>query len=113
MSSEAEKENPTVQPQLEIASSSNHRPTVFREPPATSRSEAQLRFRVSELEARLAEVTRCLEAAENRTAEVQTEVESVKVEAGRQLAVIFDSKSWRLTEPLRSAGRRIRSLIKG
>ena len=79
-----------------------------RTPPPQSRVEAQLRWQVAEVEARLAEVTRCLEAAENAAA--------VRAEALEQWERRFDaiatSKSWRMTGPLRSGARRIRRLFR-
>ena len=81
-----------------------------REPPAASRTEAQLRARVAELEAQLADVARCLEAAENRAAELLAARDALR-EAERKLAVISATRSWRLTAPVRIVGQRVRRLL--
>jgi len=69
--------------------------------------EAQLRAHVVELEARLTEVTRCLQAAENR-ASALLEMTARAEAAERMVAVLVDSSSWRLTGPLRWTMQRIR-----
>ena len=67
-----------------------------------------MRWRVAEVEARLAEVTRCLEAAEN-TAALRAAALDV---AERKFDAIATSKSWRMTGPLRSGATRIRRLFR-
>lgn len=69
--------------------------------------EAQLRAHVVELEARLTEVTRCLETAENR-ASALLEMTARAEAAERMVAVLVDSSSWRVTRPLRWTMQRIR-----
>ncbi len=116
MASTPEKQERNADPPLEIASSANDRLRGHLEPGATSRSEAQLRSKLAELDARLAEVTRCLEAAETRAAEVASakgEIEAQLRRLERRLAVIVSSRSWRMTRPLRTSGRLMRSLLRG
>jgi len=117
MASEAKKDNLIADPPLGVAGSPNHRPGGGRrQPPPANRAEGRLRFEVAELQARLAEVTRCLEAAENRTAEVvraRDELAAAAADLDRRMAVIVASRSWRMTGSLRAVGRRLRSLFKG
>lgn len=97
-------------------------------PPAASRAEAQLRGQAADLEARLDEVTRCLEDAEHRAAELlalservkqleaqltaaRAESDRVRLELERRHAAITSSRSWRLTGPMRSAANRARDLF--
>jgi chromosome segregation ATPase len=102
-----------------------------RQPAADGRTEAQLRERVVGLEARVAEVTRCLEAAENRAAELaatqqrmrsmQERVQSIEAERDllrarideleRKLRVITTSRSWQMTKHARSAMSRVRRTL--
>jgi predicted RNase H-like nuclease (RuvC/YqgF family) len=94
----------------------------------SSRAEGQLRGRVADLEARLADLARCLEDAEQRAAELlavservrqleaqlteaKSESERVRLDLERRHAAITSTRSWRLTEPLRSAANRIRDLL--
>jgi hypothetical protein len=111
MSSKTEK--PTQVPEAELGSlapkSGQRRSTGRREPPAASRTEAQLRARVAELEAQLTDVARCLEAAENRAAELLAVHDALR-EAERKLAVIKATRSWRFTAPVRTVGQRVRRL---
>jgi hypothetical protein len=89
--------------------------------PPASRVEAQLRARVVELEARLVEVTRCLEAAEHeadlaRGAAKEARIVADDVERAHRrtedrLAVICASRSWRITSPLRSGMRSMRGRL--
>jgi hypothetical protein len=116
MSIEPKKENPTADPQLEAAGPFRRRPARGGNSAPANRSEAQLRFEVVELEARLAEVSRCLQGAEERAAEAayaREELAAVLADTELRLAVIINSRSWRLTGPLRSIGRRLRTLFKG
>jgi len=102
-------------PEAELGSlapkSGQHLSAGHREPPAASRTEAQLRARVAELEAQLTEVARCLEAAENRAAELLAVHDALR-EAERKLAVIRATRSWRFTAPVRIVGQRVRRLLR-
>jgi hypothetical protein len=98
----------------ERGSGNGRRAGVALQPPRPSRTEVQLRARVAELEARLADVTRCLESAENRAAELlamREQVVSVQADAERRLAELANSNSWRMTKPLRSARAWIRRVF--
>ena len=107
--------------ELEIAAPPQTEPTA-------SRAEARLRGQVAELEARLADVARCLEDAEQRAAELlavservrqleaelaaaRAETDRVRLELERRHAAITSSRSWRMTGPLRSAARRARDFL--
>jgi hypothetical protein len=116
MSIEPKKDNPMADRQLEAPDPISRRPARRRASPPANRSEAQLRFDVVELEARLAEVSRCLQGAEERAAEAahaRDELAAGLADIELRFAVIVNSRSWRLTSPLRTIGRRLRTLIKG
>jgi TolA-binding protein len=107
--SDSERSSPTVEPLKpdidgEGATSSGPRSPRRRASPPQSRVEAQLRWRMAELEARVSELGRCLGAAEYRSSELVQTVE----EAERRFEAIATSKSWRMTGFLRSGARRIR-----
>jgi hypothetical protein len=73
----------------------------------SNRIEADLRARLTELEARLADVSRCLEDAEQRAGELlATQARAALLE--QRIAVILTSRSWRLTTPLRRGMKRAR-----
>jgi hypothetical protein len=110
--SDPDRSSPTVEP-LEpdmdgVAAAPPQQSARRRKTPPQSRVEAQLRWRVAEVEARLAEVTRCLEAAENAAA---VRAETIRVWE-RKFDAIATSKSWRMTGFLRSGARRIRGLFR-
>jgi hypothetical protein len=107
-----EKQTEMAEPETGGLAPASARPraTPRRERSPNGRAEAQLRARVAELEARLADVGRCLEAAESRAADrlaLQAELDL----AWHRLAVIEASRSWRLTRPLRSGMARVRRLL--
>ncbi|MGI8428712.1 MAG: hypothetical protein ACR2OB_05275 [Solirubrobacteraceae bacterium] len=83
-----------------------------------TRDHAQLHAHLQQLEARLAEVTGCLDAAETRGAELlstQAYVQTLEAELHRlqrKLAAVEDSRSWRMTAPLRTGLRRVRDLLR-
>lgn len=95
-----------------------------RLPQAQTRVEAQLRERVASLETRVAELTHCLERAENRAAALTAAQERVRLleaelasteasqsridELERRLSVITTSRSWQMTKPVRTAMSRVR-----
>lgn len=74
----------------------------------SSQAEARLRAHAAQLEARLLEVTHCLEQAEQRSAEVLTlrdqlqRYENALRAAEQKHVALTNTRSWRLTEPLRS-----------
>src|SRR5947209_16421502 len=72
-----------------------------------SRVEAQLRARVDELEARVTEITRCLEAAEHAADQARIAAR----QAEQTIETIRGTTSWRLTAPMRSAMGRIRRIL--
>jgi hypothetical protein len=82
-----------------------------RPPSPASRTEVRLRIQVAELEEQLAEIAACLQAAEQRAAELlgtRDQMETATAEAERRFAVIAGSRSWQLTKPLRLAMDRLR-----
>jgi hypothetical protein len=80
-------------------------------PPPRSRTEVQLQARIAELEARVADITRCLEAAEQRAVERVGQADAARLEAERVLAVIASSRSWRMTSLLRGTMERVRRAL--
>jgi len=83
--------------------------------PRVSRAEVQLRARVVELEARLADVTRCLEAAERGGEEARCALagsEQARHAAVLKVGSIEATRSWRSTAPLRRVGGRVRRLLR-
>ena len=107
---DSERSTPAAEPDMDAspATAPPQRSPRRRTSPPQSRVEAQLRWRVAEVEARLAEVTRCLEAAENAAAVRADALD----EWERRFDAIATSKSWRMTGPLRSGARRIRRLFR-
>ncbi len=67
---------------------------------AHARIEVQLRAQLADLEARVADLSRCLEDAEQRAAELVAIQRWAAVHEQR-MAIILNSHSWRLTTPLR------------
>ena len=75
--------------------------------PPASRVEAQLRARVDELEARLTEVTRCLEVAEGAADAARLAAR----DAEQTLETIKGTRSWQMTAPMRSGMGRVRRML--
>lgn len=66
-----------------------------------------MRARVDELEARLTEVTRCLEVAENTADAARLAAR----DAEQTLEMIKATRSWQMTVPLRSGMGRVRRML--
>jgi hypothetical protein len=108
--SDSESSTPTVEPPKPdgpAPASSPRRPARRRPSAPGSRTEAQLRERVAELEARLAAVTRCLEAAENAADQARAATRH----AEQTLETIRATTSWKLTAPLRTGMGRVRRML--
>jgi DNA repair exonuclease SbcCD ATPase subunit len=90
MSTESEKSARMAEPELEVVASTPPPPRLGApaERPPASRLEAQLHVRVGELQAQLAEVTRCLADAENRASELLSLREQAK-QLESQAAEVF------------------------
>jgi hypothetical protein len=76
--------------------------------PPQSRVEAKLRARVDELEARVSEITRCLEGAEHAAEVARSEAR----QAQQTLEMIKATRSWQMTAPLRSGMGRVRRMLR-
>jgi hypothetical protein len=107
----SESENPTERPEPEVGvfplSAPARRAVARRQPAPASQVEAQLRARIAELEAQLTEAARCLQAAENRSAD-RLALRAALDLSEHRLAVTTASRSWRFTRLLRSFMARVR-----
>jgi hypothetical protein len=72
-----------------------------------ARIEVQLRAQLADLEARVADLSRCLEDAEQRAGELLT-MQAWAALLEQRMAVILSSRSWRLTTPLRRIMKDVR-----
>ncbi len=107
--SDSESSTPTVEPPEPGAppAAAPQRSARRRASAPRSRDEARLRERVAELEARLTEVTRCLEDAENRA----DHAGAAARQAEQTLETIRATTSWKLTAPLRTGMGRVRRML--
>jgi hypothetical protein len=69
--------------------------------------EAQLRARVDELEARVTEITRCLEVAEHAADHARLAASQAEL----TMETIRATTTWRMTAPLRSGMGRVRRIF--
>jgi hypothetical protein len=114
MSTESKSPTDVSHPQVGVPASDAGAPEMPTNGAPGNPREAQLRARIGQLEAALADTARCLDDAEGRAAELLAararirELEDELASTTQRLEVIVTSKSWRLTTPLRRAVARSR-----
>ena len=110
--SDSERSTPTVKPptldgNAPPPTASGARTARRRATAPRSRVEAQLRARVDELEARVTEITRCLEVAEHAGDQARTAAR----QAEQTIETIRGTRSWKMTAFMRSAMARVRRIL--
>lgn len=100
---------------MRTSTSARRRLDAAEDVPRLSRAQLQARDHIAELEARLADVTRCLEAAERGREESRVGLvaaEDALRATQLKLERIEATRSWRMTAPLRGAMGRLRRLFR-